>query len=86
MPKDEKTISQTGLQFTVLNPVGTVEQLLECVNVLDGAITPEQLLSVSGLSNDVEKFFDLLRASRDAGLLVVPLGAHQMIRRAENAN
>jgi hypothetical protein len=62
--------------------VETLEQFEELVHSLGKGVTPERLLLAAGLGDDVEKFFDLLRAGRDKGSLVVPLGKGTTIRRA----
>ena len=67
-------------------PPATVEQLVACINELGDLATPERLLKHTGLSEDVEAFYDLLRAARDSGAVVVPLGSDTAIRRARNAD
>ncbi|HTB83466.1 MAG TPA: restriction endonuclease subunit S [Candidatus Sulfotelmatobacter sp.] len=61
--------------------VETLEELEKCVNNLGTGATPERLLLAAGLGEDVEKFFDLLKAGRDKGSLVVPVGKGTAIRR-----
>lgn len=68
------------------NPATTVEQLIACINDLGGSATPEHLLKYSGLSEDLETFYDLLRAARDSGALVAPLGSGEAIQRPSNAH
>src|SRR5262249_8433488 len=75
-----------SLQFSRSNPVKTVIQMIECLDVLGGAATPERLLTLTGLSDDVDKFFDLLREGRHLEILDVPTGANQVIRRGDHAN
>jgi type I restriction enzyme S subunit len=68
------------------NPVETIEQMVECLVGLGGSATPERLLRECGLGDDVEKFFDLLREGRNSGVLNVPTGPNQVVRRASRAN
>jgi hypothetical protein len=49
------------------NPAITEDQLLICIDDLGGEATPDRLLMQAGLSDDVETFYDLLRAARDGG-------------------
>jgi type I restriction enzyme, S subunit len=69
----------------------TLEDLEVLISKFREGLSPERLLTVSGLGrkNDidgVEKFFDLLRAGRDKGSLVVPVGKRTAIKRVERAN
>jgi type I restriction enzyme S subunit len=69
--------------------VETLEQLEGLVHDLGKAATPECLFLAARLGDDVdaiEMFFDLLRAGRDKGSLVVPVGKGTVIRRVQNAN
>jgi hypothetical protein len=66
--------------------IETLDQMLERLDELGGSETPEHLLSATGLGEDVEKFFDLLRAGRNDGRLSVPTGENGIIRRKHNAN
>lgn len=68
------------------SPASTVDQLLECIDELGGATTPERLLMQTGLSEDVEAFYDLIRAARDSGKLTAPLGSGEEIRRLVDAD
>ena len=54
--------------------VDTLEELEELIQRLGNGATPERILHAAGLGGDVEKFFDLLRAGRDKGSLLVPIG------------
>ena len=82
----EQMLPKHNLHFTSSNPVKTVAQVVECITALGGAATPERLLNATGLGDDVEKFFDLLREGRDSGPLNVPTGANQVIRKNNHAN
>ena len=68
------------------NPVETITQMIECLTELGGEATPERLLNAMGLGDDVNKFFDLLREGRDSGLLSVPTGSNQIVRRIDHAD
>lgn len=63
-------------------PIKTLTEMLERLDTLHGeSIATEHLLIETGLSDDVEKFFDLLREGRDAGVLEVPSGIGSSIKR-----
>lgn len=72
--------------YMTSNPAKTVDQLVECIDDLGGTTTPDRLLTHAGLSEDLETFYDLLRAARDTGALVAPLGYDEAIRRSSNAS
>lgn len=72
--------------FMTTSPANNVDQLLDCIDDLGGATTPERLLMQTGLSEDVEVFYDLIRAARDSGKLTAPLGAGEEIRRLVDAD
>ncbi|MBS7460748.1 restriction endonuclease subunit S [Pseudomonas syringae] len=72
--------------YMTSNPVTTVNQLLECIDDLGGSTTPDRLITHAGLSEDLETFYDLLRAARDTGSLIAPLGYDEAIRRSDNAS
>ena len=78
-----KRMPKSKLRF---KSVETLEQFEELVHDLSTGATPERLLLAAGLGDDVEKFFDLLRAGRDKGSLVVPVGKGTAIRRVQHAN
>jgi hypothetical protein len=80
------TQSTRDLHFMSTNPVTTITQMIECLTALGGEATPERLLNATGLGDDVDKFFDLLREGRNSGLLSVPIGSNQMIRRIDHAD
>jgi hypothetical protein len=80
------TRSAQNIQFMSTNPVKTITQMIECLTALGGEATPERLLNATGLGDDVDKFFDLLREGRDSGLLSVPTGSDQMVRRIDHAD
>ena len=73
-------------RFMTTNPAMTVDQLIECIDDLGGAASPERLLKQTGLSEDVEAFYDLLRSARDSGKVTAPLGSGEEIRRHVNAD
>jgi type I restriction enzyme S subunit len=64
----------------------SLEELDSMIKRLGKSSTPERLLLLSGLGDDVEKFFDLLRSGRDNGTLIVPTGKSAAIRRVKNAH
>ncbi len=82
----EPELPDQNLHFMNTNPVKTITQMVECLTALSGAAAPERLLNATGLGDDVDKFFDLLREGRDLGLLSVPTGSNQMIRRNDHAD
>lgn len=67
-------------------PVETLEQLEEVIRDLGKSATPERVLLTAGMDSDVESFFDLLRAGRDNGTLIVPVGEGSVIRLSKHAN
>jgi len=84
-PISDHQIEKASLYMTS-NPAATVDQLTGCVDSLGGTTTPERLLKFCGLSEDLETFYDLLRAARDQNSLIVPLGSDQEIRRHSGEN
>jgi type I restriction enzyme, S subunit len=83
----EGQMSQTpDLPYSPSNPARTVSELVECVEALGGTAPPERLLNISGLGDNIELFFDLLRAARDAKILLVPTGDKQVIQRGNHEN
>ena len=77
---------EKGSHYMMSNPAMTVDQLIECIDDLGGTATPERLLTHSGLSEDLETFFDLLRTARDSSALKVALGSGETIQRPSNAH
>jgi type I restriction enzyme S subunit len=73
-------------RFMTTNPAMTVDQLLECIDDLGGSASPDRLLKQTGLGEDVEAFYDLLRAARDSGKVTAQLGAGLHVRRHANAD
>lgn len=67
--------------YMASDPVTTVAQLIECVDELGGAATPERLLKHAGLSEDIETFYDIVREARDSGSLLASLGSSEAIRK-----
>jgi type I restriction enzyme S subunit len=67
-------------------PVQSLTEMLERLETLGGSAEPERLLAESYLGDDVDKFFELLREGRNLGVLSVPTGTADMIRRNDNAN
>lgn len=82
----EKIFSKEEIQFMSKTPIKTIAQMVECLTSLGDVATPERLLNATGLGDDVDKFFDLLREGRDSGLLSVPTGSNQMVRRNDHEN
>lgn len=78
--------TEKASSYMASNPATTVDQLIGCMDALGGTATPERLLKHSGLSEDLETFYDLLRAARDHSALLAPLGSGQTIRRRSNEN
>jgi type I restriction enzyme S subunit len=72
--------------FMTTNPAMTVDQLMDCIDDLGGSALPDRLLKQTGLGEDVEAFYDLLRAARDSGKVTAPLGGGEIVRRHSNAD
>jgi type I restriction enzyme, S subunit len=68
-------------RFMTTNPAMTIDQLIECIDDLGGSASPSRLLKQTGLGEDVETFYDLLRAARDSGKVMARLGVGEIIRR-----
>ncbi len=66
--------------------VDTLRDLEELIDHLGGSAAPEHILHAAGLGDDVERFFDLLRAGRKAGTLRVSTGTAEAISRIKHAN
>lgn len=64
-------------------PITTLEQLLLCLEHLGGETSPDVLIAHSGLSDNIELFFDLLRQGRSEGSLVIPLGQNAISHRKD---
>jgi type I restriction enzyme S subunit len=66
--------------------VETLEQLEKLIVDLGKETEPERILLAARLGDDVETFFDLLRAGRDKGSLLVPIGKGTAIKRIQHAD
>lgn len=73
-------------RFMTTNPAITVDQLMACIDDLGGSALPDRLLKQTGLGEDVEAFYDLLRAARDSDKVTAPLGGGEIVRRHSNAH
>lgn len=73
-------------RYMTTNPALTVDQLLECIDDLGGSALPDRLLKQTGLGEDVEAFYDLLRAARDSGKVIAPLGRDEIVRGHSDAD
>ncbi|WP_284078072.1 restriction endonuclease subunit S [Herbaspirillum aquaticum] len=73
-------------QFMPSKPANSTLDLQECVETLGGACSADQLLMHSGLGDNIEAFYDLLRSARDSGTLSVELGAGQEIQKVHHEN
>ena len=69
-----------------LQSVTTLEEMLLRLDQLGGSASPEALLEASGLGEDVDSFFDLLRQGRDTMVIDVPVGVAGEIRRRADAD
>ena len=67
-------------------PVNTLEEMIKRLDSLGGTADPARLLIETGLSDNIEQFFDLLREGRNQGVLDVPQGANKLVRRSNNEN
>jgi len=65
--------------------VATLDELVAILDQLGGNAMAEILLTESGLSDDVDRFFKLLRAGRNT-FFEVPVGSNMPIRRVADAN
>jgi hypothetical protein len=66
--------------------VTTVDDLLQCLDSVGGAAKPDRLFAATGLGEEVERFFDLLREGRNSGTLIVPTGTNSDIKRRNDEN
>ncbi len=85
-PSVEVLQIEKASRYMTKNPATTVDQLLECIDDLGGSAMPDRLLMQTGLGENVEAFYDLLRAARDSGKVVAPLGVGERVRRHSNAH
>ncbi len=85
-PRPQITRTAKEPQRMATEPIESLDELLERLDALGGESAPERLLIATGLGDDVEKFFDLLRSGRDAGNLSVPIGESGTIRSKRNAH
>lgn len=65
--------------------IKTLNELVSALDQLGGDATADRLLIESGLSDDIDRFFELLREGRNT-LLDVPVGSNRPIRRIVDAN
>jgi len=68
------------------NRAKDIDELIQRLVELGGVSRPETLLLASGLSDDIDRFYELLREGRDTGKLLVPAGTAGSIRRRDDAN
>jgi type I restriction enzyme S subunit len=64
--------------------VATLNELVSVLDELGGDATADRLIIESGLSDDIDRFFELLREGRNT-LLDVPVGSNTPIRRIVDA-
>lgn len=84
-PNSGQEHKRSGYHMTS-NSATSVESLIACIDDIGGTATPERLLKHAGLSDDIETFYDLLRAARNSGALIIPLGPDEVIQRTGNAH
>ena len=65
--------------------ITTLDELVSVLDQLGGNAMADRLVIESGLSEDIDRFFELLREGRNT-LLDVPLGSNKPIRRIVDAN
>lgn len=65
--------------------VTTLNELVSVLDQLGGNAMVDRLVIESGLSDDIDRFFELLREGRNT-LLDVPKGSNRLIRRIVDAN
>lgn len=63
----------------------TLDELVSVLGQLGGDAMADRLVIESGLSDDIDRFFELLREGRNK-FLDVPVGSNKPIRRIANAN
>lgn len=62
-------------------PVADVTEFVQRLGARGESASPEQLLKIAGLGDDIDLFFELLRTARDMELLEIPTGLAGPIRR-----
>ena len=67
-------------KFMQRKPTNTLQEMMDLLKGLGGEAYPELLLLETGLSENIDRFFDLLREGRDNNLLSVPVGATDQIK------
>jgi hypothetical protein len=65
--------------------ITTLDELVSVLDQLGGDATADRLVIESGLSGDIDRFFELLREGIST-LLDVPVGSNKPIRRIVDAN
>lgn len=65
--------------------ITTLDELVSVLDQLGGDAMADRLVVESGLSDDIDRFFELLREGRNT-LLDVPVGSNKPIRRKVDAN
>ena len=66
--------------------VTSLEGLLQRLDSIGGNAAADRLLTASGLGDEIEMYYDLLREGRNNGTLIVPTGTSGDITRNSHAN
>lgn len=83
-PKPRVNTIKTGRHMNT-KAITTLDELVSVLDQLDGDAMADRLVMESGLSDDIDRFFELLREGRNT-LLEVPVGSNSPIRRIVDAN
>jgi type I restriction enzyme S subunit len=78
IPKPERSVWKDS-NFMSSNPVTTIEQMVQCIVDIGNDVDSISLLKHTGLEDDIESFYDLLRAARDSEKVIVSLGSNEVI-------
>jgi len=81
-PRTNTTIKERHMNT---KKITTLDELVSVLDQLGGDATADRLVIESGLSGDIDRFFELLREGRST-LLDVPVGSNKPIRRIVDAN
>jgi type I restriction enzyme S subunit len=79
-------LGQKGEYTMPSRPAANLAELIEVLEAIGGAAAPDHLLAATGMADDIETFFDLLREGRNTGALSVPVGISTDVVRKSHAN
>ena len=72
-------------RYMKTKPITTLDELVSVLDQLGGDAMADRLVMESGLSDDIDRFFEIVREGRNT-LLEVPVGSNSPIRRIVDAN